>query len=103
MTQRPNGRGPLPAKEMVKLGDLLPTEQYVAALKPIAVTEENLPDRARSAPESSLHSTTRLTINEQGESGHQKLLGLDPDVTKHQRHRAQGDSKANCHQLHLRC
>ena len=81
MTQRPIGRGPLPAKDVVNLGDPLPTEQCVTALKPIAVPEENLPDWARSAPESAPNSATRLTINEQEARRHLKLLGLDPDVT----------------------
>ena len=81
MTQRPNGRGSLPAKAVVNLGDPLPTEQCVTALKPIAVPEEKLPDWAQSAPDSAPNSATRLTINEQEARRHLKLLSLDPDVT----------------------
>ena len=50
MTQRPNGRGPLPAKDVVNLGDLLPQQQYVTALRTLAVAEKNLPEWAQCAP-----------------------------------------------------
>ena len=40
MTQRPNGRGPLPAKDVVNLGDLLPQGQYVTALRTLAGAEK---------------------------------------------------------------
>ena len=36
MTQRPNGRGPLPAKDVVNLGDLLQLLQWVSQFKPAA-------------------------------------------------------------------
>ena len=36
MTQRPNGRGPIPAKDVVNLGDLLPRMQWVTQSKPVA-------------------------------------------------------------------
>ena len=81
MTQRPNGRGPLPAKDVVNLGDLLPQEQCVKALKPVAAPEENLPDWAQCAPESAPNSATRLTIDESQARRHLWLLNLDPRVT----------------------
>ena len=61
MTQRPNGRGPIPAKDVVNIGDLLPQEQCVKALKPTAAAEENLPDWAQCAPESAPNTATRLS------------------------------------------
>ena len=36
MTQRPNGRGPLPAKDVVNLGDLLLPLQWVTQFRPAA-------------------------------------------------------------------
>lgn len=36
MTQRPNGRGPLPAKDVVNLGDLLQPLQWVTQPRPVA-------------------------------------------------------------------
>ena len=51
MTQRPNGRGPLPAKDVVNLGDLLPQQQYVTALRTLAGAEKNLAEWAQRAPE----------------------------------------------------
>ena len=81
MTQRPNGRGPLPAKDVVNLGDLLPQEQCVKALKTPAVPEENLPDWAQCAPESAPNSATRLTIDEAQARRHLWMLNLDPRVT----------------------
>ena len=81
MTQRTNGRGPLPAKDVINLGDLLPQEQCVKALKPTAAPEENLPDWAQSAPESAPNTATRLTIDESQAHRHLWLLNLDPRVT----------------------
>ena len=80
MTQRPNGRGPLPAKDVVNLGDPLPVEQCVTALKPLAAPEENLPDWAQSAPESAPNTATRLTIDDSAVHWHLQLLGLDENA-----------------------
>ena len=95
MTQRPIGRGPLPAKDVVNLGDPLPTKQCVTALKPTAVPEENLPDWAQHAPESAPNSVynagtddtdvtdgtdgtgKRLTIDAAQAHWHLDLLGRD--------------------------
>ena len=52
MTQRQNGRGPLPAKDVVNLGDLLPQQQYVTALRNLAVAEKNVAEWAQCAPNS---------------------------------------------------
>ncbi len=38
MTQRPNGRGPLPAKDLINLGDLLQPLQWVTQFKPAATS-----------------------------------------------------------------
>ena len=77
MTHNPMGRRPLAANDVVNLGDLLPQEQCVKALKPLAVPEENLPDWAQCAPDSAPNSATRLTIDDSAVHMHLQLLGLD--------------------------
>ena len=73
MTHNQIGREPLPAKDVVNLGDPLPTEQCVAALKPRAVNEENVPTWAQSAPESAPSTTARLTIDDGAVNWHLQL------------------------------
>lgn len=80
MTQRPTGRGPLAANDVVNLGDPLPVEQCVTALKPPAAPEENLPDWAQCAPESAPNSATRLTIDDGAVNWHLQLLGLTTEA-----------------------
>ena len=77
MTQQPIGRGPLPAKDVVNLGDPLPTEQCVTTLKPLAADQENPPALAQSAPKSAPNRTARLAIDKAQVYLHLQLLGRD--------------------------
>ena len=80
MTHNQIGREPLPAKDVVNLGDPLPTEQCVTALKPLAVDQENPPAWTQSAPESAPNRTARLTIDDGAVNWHLQLLGLSTEA-----------------------